>query len=344
MRSISSQSSNGFASISVRRQGGEDLQDVLDRVRLRVDGIPDLPDRTRRPVIETSAFDSPALYVNLHGASDPATLQTLAQRLKEELLSQPELSRLKIWGLIPRNLRIEIDPERLRHFSLTIADVTDAVRANSLDFQAGRLRTEGGTIFLRADDRALYAPDYAGLPIIERPGGASVSLGDIATIEDGFLEGEYLFRLNGEPTIGMEVLVGQKENLLEISRVVRGVVEDFEPQLPTNITATVWGDSAEYIADRLALLRSNGFQGLLLVTLLLSIFLTTATTVIGLMPLLTETSEQAQYLIPAAVSLALGELFGTALMLILVPVLLAVGEDLFALFKVAPAPVVAVDA
>ena len=276
VRSISSQSSNGFASISVRRQGGEDLQDVLDRVRLRVDGIPDLPDRTRRPVIETSAFDFPALYVNLHGDSDPATLHTVAQRLKEELLSQPELSRLKIWGLIPRNLRIEIDPERLRHFGLTgltIADVTDAVRANSLDFQAGRLRTEGGTILLRADDRALYAPDYAGLPIIERPGGASVSLGDLAMIEDGFLEGEYLFRLNGEPTIGMEVLVGQKENLLEISRVVRGVVEDFEPQLPTNITATVWGDSAEYIADRLALLRSNGFQGLLLVTLLLSIFL-----------------------------------------------------------------------
>ncbi|MEO1137483.1 MAG: efflux RND transporter permease subunit, partial [Pseudomonadota bacterium] len=46
-----------------------------------------------------------------------------------------------------------------------------------------------------------------------------------------------------------------------------------------------------------------------------AIFLTTATTVIGLTPLLTETSEQAQYLIPAAVSLAFGELFGTALML-----------------------------
>ncbi len=273
VRSITSQSSNGFASISVRRQGGEDLQKVLDRVRLRIDGIPDLPERTRRPVIETSAFDFPALYVNLHGHADPATLQTVAQRLKEELLSQPELSRLNIWGLIPRNLRIEIDPERLRQFGLTIADVTGAIRANSLDFQAGELRTDGGTVFLRADDRALYAPDYADLPVIERPGGVRVLLGDIAAIEDGFLEGDFLFRLNGEPTVGMEVLVGQKENLLEISRVVRGVVDDFEPQLPTNVTATVWGDSAEYIADRLALLRSNGFQGLLLVTLMLSVFL-----------------------------------------------------------------------
>ncbi len=273
VRSIRSQSVNGFATISVRRAGGEQLQDVLDRVRLRVDSLTDLPSKTRRPVIETSAFDFPALYVNLHGPADPATLHTVAQRLKEELLAQPELSRLQIWGLIPRNLRIEVDPDRLRHYGLTVADVTNAIQANSLDFQAGQLRTEGGAIFLRADDRALYAPEYAALPIIERRDGSHVSLGDVASIEDGFLEGDFLFRLNGEPTIGMEVLVGQKENLLDISRVVREVVEDFEPQLPANITASVWGDSAGYISDRLALLRSNGVQGLLLVMLMLSIFL-----------------------------------------------------------------------
>ena len=64
-----------------------------------------------------------------------------------------------------------------------------------------------------------------------------------------------------------------------------------------------------------------------------AIFLTTATTVIGLLPLMTETSEQAQYLIPAAVSLAFGELFGTALMLVLVPVLIAIAEDVISLLR-----------
>ncbi len=273
VRSITSLSANGVATVSVRRAGGEKLQAVLDRVRIRVDGLTDLPTRARRPVIEASGFDLPALYVNLYGPADPATLQTVAQRLKEELLAEPELSRLKIWGLIPRNLRIEVDPEQLRQLGLTVADVTAAIRANSVNVQAGQLRTESGTIFLRADDRALYAPDYAALPVIERADGSNVPLGDLATIEDGFLEGDFLFRLNGEPTVGMEVLVGQKENLLEISRVVNGVVADFEPQLPPGIKATVWGDSAGYISERLALLRSNGLQGLLLVTLMLSIFL-----------------------------------------------------------------------
>jgi multidrug efflux pump subunit AcrB len=71
----------------------------------------------------------------------------------------------------------------------------------------------------------------------------------------------------------MEVLIGQKENLLEISKVVNRVVEDFAPQLPSGIQATVWGDSASYISDRLSLLSWNGVQGLLLVLLILSIFL-----------------------------------------------------------------------
>lgn len=273
VRSIQSQSSNGYAVVSVRRAGGVDLQAVLDRVRIRIDGMTSLPEKARRPVIEAAGYDFPALYVNLYGQADPATLHSLARRLKENLLAEPELSRLKIWGLVPRELRIEVDPAQLRQYGLTVGDVTRAIRSNSLNFEAGQLRTEGGRIFLRADDRARYGPDYAALPIIERPDATAVRLGDIARIEDGFQDDDFLFRLNGRPTIGMEVLVGQKENLLHISRVVRQVVDEFEPQLPPQIKAQVWGDSAGYISDRLALLRSNGVQGLLLVMLILSIFL-----------------------------------------------------------------------
>jgi multidrug efflux pump subunit AcrB len=273
VRSVTSRSGDSTSFVSVRRAGGQDLQRLLDQVRLRIDAITGLPANVRRPVIDAAGFDFPALYVNLHGDTDPATLQTLARRLKENLLSQPELSRLNIWGLIPREMRIEVLPERLRQLNLTVSDVVSAIQANSLDFQAGTLRTAGGNIYLRADDRAQYAGDYARLPVIERANGSTVPLSDIATITDTFVDGDFLFRLNGDATVGMEILIGQKENLLQISQVVNRVVEDFVPQLPSGIQATVWGDSASYISDRLSLLTSNGVQGLLLVLLVLSIFL-----------------------------------------------------------------------
>ncbi|MEM9106834.1 MAG: efflux RND transporter permease subunit, partial [Pseudomonadota bacterium] len=257
----------------VRRTGETKLQTLLDKVRLRIDAIPDLPATVRRPVIETSGYDFPALYINVHGDTDPATLQTLGERLKDELVAQPEISRLNIWGLHEREMRITLKPEVLQRYNLTIADVTALIRNSSLDFQAGTLRTLDGNIFLRADDRAKYATEFATIPMIERADGTSISLADIASIADTFEEGDYLFRFNGEPTTGMEVLIGQKENLLHISNAVQEVVDYFERQLPPGVQTSVWGNSSDYISDRLRLLRSNGFQGLLLVILILSLFL-----------------------------------------------------------------------
>ena len=273
VRSVTSQSSDEISVVVVRRAGGQDLQKLLDNVRLRIDGITDFPTAARRPVIETGGYDFPALYVNLHGQTDPVTLQTLSERLKEELLAQPELSRLKVWGLHDREMRIEVQPQILERFNLTVADVVGLIRASSLDFQAGTLRTAGGNITLRTDDKAKFSTEFSGIPIIENADGTSVALGEIAAVSDTFREGDYLFRFNGAPTAGMEVLVGQKENLLRISEVVHKVVRSFERQLPPGVSVTIWGDASNYIADRLKLLRSNGIQGLLLVVLVLSMFL-----------------------------------------------------------------------
>jgi multidrug efflux pump subunit AcrB len=273
VRSVSSQSSNGFSEVTVRRAGGQDLNRLLDKVRLRVDGVSNLPSVITRPVIDTDGFDFPALYVNLHGDTDPVTLQRLSERLREELLAQPELSRLKVWGLHEREMRIEVEPQILRQLDLTVADVVARIQSSSLDFQAGTLRTVGGDIYLRADDKARFSTQFANIPIIEHTDGTLIALGEMGTVRDTFREGDYLFRFNGHPTTGMEVLVGNRENLLRISEVVHETVDNFRSQLPSGVDISVWGDASSYISDRLALLRSNGVQGLMLVTLLLAVFL-----------------------------------------------------------------------
>lgn len=273
VRSISSQTENGFSVVSVRRAGGQDIQKLLDRVRLRIDRIRDFPSAVKHPVIDSSGYDFPALYISLYGQVDPKTLQVLTDRLKENLQAQPELSRLKVLGLFTREVRIEVEPELLRRYNLVVADVAERIRENSLSFRSGSLRTKGGNIILKADDKSLFYNDFVNLPIIERADGSSVLLGEIAHVTDAFEEGEYLFRFNGVPTTGIEVLVGHKENLLHISEVVNRVTESFGNQLPSGVDIAVWGDSAGYISDRLQLLRSNGIQGLLLVLLVLSLFL-----------------------------------------------------------------------
>ena len=273
VRSISTLSVEGLSRVTVRRANDQELDKLLDKVRLRMESGIELPTKAERPIIDANSVDFPALYINLFGETDRNTLNALAKRLKEALLAEPELSRLKLWGLYKQELRIEVDRDKLYVLNLTISDLVERVRANSLFFQAGKLRTQAGQIFIKTDKQARYLSDYQSIPIIEAANGDTVYLGDIAKIYDDFEEGDYLFKFNGENTAGMEVLVGHKENLLHVSEVANRVVDEFRTQLPSGVDISIWGDSAGYIEDRLTLLTNNGTQGLLLVLLILALFL-----------------------------------------------------------------------
>jgi multidrug efflux pump subunit AcrB len=215
----------------------------------------------------------PALYLQVHGQTDPEPLQRVARRFQEELMARPEISKLRVWGQRKPEIRIEIEPYLLERHDLTIKQIVGIIQQASLRFQAGTLKTEGGDIVLRADDLAHFGGDYRDISLLEIRDGSKVRLDDIATITDGYGDEEIVARFDGNPTVGMEVLIAQRENLLQISKAVRETITDFEPQLPPEIQIASWGDSAGYISERLSLLRTNAFQGLLLVTVILAIFL-----------------------------------------------------------------------
>jgi multidrug efflux pump subunit AcrB len=188
-------------------------------------------------------------------------------------MARPEISQLRVWGQRKPEIRIEIEPYLLERHDLTIKQIVGIIQQASLRFQAGTLKTEGGDIVLRADDLAHFGGDYRDISLLEIRDGSKVRLDDIATITDGYGDEEIVARFDGNPTVGMEVLIAQRENLLQISKAVRETITDFEPQLPPEIQIASWGDSAGYISERLSLLRTNAFQGLLLVTVILAIFL-----------------------------------------------------------------------
>ncbi|MDX5593464.1 efflux RND transporter permease subunit [Pseudovibrio sp. SPO723] len=273
VKNIRSVSEPGFSRISIQKVNGYKLQELLDDVRLKVDGIYDLPKDARRPIIETNNFDVPALYVSIHGETDLKTLQSLARSLRLRLLAGEEISRVNDWGLQGQEIAVELKPGTLERLDLTISEVMTKIQESSLYFQGGTLRREGGYISLRADSQAYTVEDYRQIPLIEWADGSTTYLGDVATITDGFEEVDFQTRFNGLQSVGMEVLIGRKDNLLNVSAEANEIIEDFNRTLPEGVTAEIWGDSSTYISDRLRLLSSSAVQGLFLVALLLAIFL-----------------------------------------------------------------------
>jgi len=273
VKAVRAASTPGVSVIEVQKINGTQLQKLLDNVRLKIDGIYDLPKEARRPVIETNNFDVPALYVQVFGDTDLKSLQKIARDLRADLLASPEISRVNNWGLQDQEISIEFQPGTLERLDLTIADVMARIGEASLYFQGGTLRTEGGYISLRADSQAYSLADFQQIPILQWPDGTTTLLGDVAAISDGFAETDIETRFNRRPSVGMEVLIGRKDNLLKVSDAAEAIVAEAERSLPHGVEIAVWGNSRDYISDRLELLGNSALQGLILVVLVLALFL-----------------------------------------------------------------------
>ncbi len=272
IKKVYSTSLEGYSSILVQKRPGYSLQRLQDDVRMRLDAIYNLPQAAERPVISRNDFDFPALIVQLYGG-DTETLQRLGRGLREALLAEPEISKLNLWGERRPELRIEVRPEILEKYDLTIRDIAEKIEQSSLTFKAGTLKTEGARIALRADSQRYYYRDFVEIPIYQLSDGSQLLLGEVAEVHDGYEEDDVIVRFNGQPALGMEVLIGRTENLLDIAEVVKKTVADFQKMVPPEVKLTVWADSSHYISDRLDLLKNNALQGLLLVFILLALFL-----------------------------------------------------------------------
>lgn len=271
-RTVSS-SVEGYAEVSIERNTGYDIQTLLEDTRTRVDGIVGWPNTAERPSITRDEFSVFGLIVQVAGQVDEHTLQKAARLVEEELQAHPQITNLEIFGKRPLEVALEVNQARLQAHGLTAADVQNAVFQNSLDYRAGVFESGGQRILLRADGKALHEEDFAEIPVVTLANGSVIRLRDVATIRDGFEEQFVRARFNGQPSVGLIINTDHKSNLLHVRKAVDEVLAQVEPQLPASVELHVWADAAQYIQERLSLLRTNAWQGLIIIIVLLTLFL-----------------------------------------------------------------------
>ncbi|AWX99865.1 multidrug transporter [Marinomonas primoryensis] len=273
IKKISSFSSEGTSSVSVQKQDGYPLDRLSNDIRTRLDSIYGLPEKSEKPIITRNDFDLPAMIVQLYGNIDTDTLQKTAGDIREALLALPEVSKIKTWGMRQPEIRIELIPEKMQAYDLSPSFVISSIQQSSLSFQAGSLKTIGGSIALRANSERLNRIDFEKIFIKSLKDGRSILLSEVAHIIDDYEDNESIVRFNGQAGIGMEILIGRKDNLLDIAAAVKKSISEQRLTLPNEIKLVSWADSSHYITERLDLLKDNAVQGLLLVFILLALFL-----------------------------------------------------------------------
>ena len=270
---IDSVAREGFGTVTIEVVKNWDLKKLLDEVKAEVNRITTLPEEAEQSIISEVTRRSRVINVALYGDTSETTLKHLAEKIKDDITNLPNISLADIQGVRDPEIHIEISEATLRRYGVTLDQVADAIRNASLDLPAGRIKTTTGEILIRTKGQRYFAEDYRDVAVITRVDGSKVTLGQLATLSEGFEDVDMGGRFQGKPTALIVVYRVAAQNALNVAAAVRKYIEEIRPSLPEGVEIAYYRDRSEILKSRLELLLKNMAVGLILVSFLLWLFM-----------------------------------------------------------------------
>jgi multidrug efflux pump subunit AcrB len=270
---LRSTASEGFCSVVIELADGADNTKVTNDIKSKIDAIDTFPKETEKPVTAEITFAATVLDIAISGLADERTLKHIGQGVRDDLAALAGVSQVELLFARPYEISVEISEQTLRRHSITLAEVGRIIEQSSIDIPGGSLKTMGGEILLRTKGQAYSAQEFEDITVLTRSDGTQVTLGEIATVIDGFEESDLLSRFDGDPALIVRVSRVGKEDIMLIADSVKAYLEDARRSIPEGISLTIWKDESQDLVDRLDALTKNARSGLLLVLLVLTLFL-----------------------------------------------------------------------
>jgi multidrug efflux pump subunit AcrB len=287
IKRLSSVASEGVGSVILELEADvRDVQKVLNEVRSEVDRLPGFPPlRAEEPEIKQVTLRRPAIKVavvgpDLRGPEAELKLRTVAEQVRDEVLQLPAVSQADIGAAKDFQIDVEISESTLRKYGLSLRSVADLIRRENIEVPAGVMRTSSQELLLRGKNKRLVGDEIATIPLVTRKDGAVLTIDDLATVYDYFVDTTSSTFVDGKPGMVVRVSKTTDEDLLAIVAEVRDFVtrakgpEGYNSyRVPEGYRLVAFDDSSILVRDRLELLRRNGLQGLILVFVILAAFL-----------------------------------------------------------------------
>jgi multidrug efflux pump subunit AcrB len=273
IESVQSTADESFATITAGIYEDYDTNAVMDEIKSAIDGIVSFPEQAERPTVNRVEFNNHALNVQLYGDLDERGLKELAEQVKQELTLDEDIAFVQINGARDFEISIEVSEHTLLQYGLTLNEVAEAVRRSSLDLPGGSIKTVNGDILLRTRGQARSQYEFERVVLISNPDGTRVTIGDIATINDGFVEKDGFSFFDGQNSIGLQVFAVGNQDLIKVSDAAKRYVAEKRNKLPQGVSITTWADITFYLEGRMTMMMKNLGMGALLVFIILGMFL-----------------------------------------------------------------------
>lgn len=275
VRSITSQSRDGRASISVEFFLGVNIEQAANDVRDRVSRAQrSLPDDADPPAVsKADANSSPILMMTLewpgHSLLD---LSAQAVRIQERLQTVSGVAEVAIWGERRKSIRLRIDPAKLASANLTLQDVRNVLKAENVELPAGQLDGVYSSVSLRAETGLVTSEQFMDLAL-KQSGTGVVRLGDVATAQSMAENEKTMVRVNGIPMLSLAVVPQPGANQIQIAddAIERALL--IMKDMPAGLKLTPAVDNTRYVRMALAEVEETILIAFLLVVLIIFLFL-----------------------------------------------------------------------
>ncbi|TVS14033.1 MAG: efflux RND transporter permease subunit [Gammaproteobacteria bacterium] len=273
IRRMRALANEGLCTVTLEILEGFDSGQVANDIKSQVDGINTFPVETEKPIVSKFLFRGGVMQIMLAGDTDERTLKEIGQDLREQLAGLPGISQVETAFTRPYEISVEVPEQMLRRHGLSLAQVGDAIRRTSVDMPGGSIRTESGEILLRTEGQAYTARELEDVVVLTRADGTQLHLREIATLVDGFEEGDLRARLDGTPAMMVKVFRVGDEDIIKMARTINAFLEAYVPTLPEGVRLAIWQDESQELRVRLDTLIENARNGLILVLIVLALFL-----------------------------------------------------------------------
>jgi multidrug efflux pump subunit AcrB len=271
VKEIRSEAREGMAVVTVEMEESGDFPAFKDEIDTEIAAIDDFPVDVEDPVIAELHTSDPVLSILAAGPMSASDLKAYCEDLKRRLQTLSAVSLVDIEGFADHQLRIELFPDALMKYGVSVADVADVVARQNVDMPAGVIEANERDILLRFVEQRKSVRELEDLIIIAQRNGAELKLRDLGRVVDLFELEEDRINLGGRRAGLLQVKMNKNQDVIRVAKAVRAFLDqerERAPQLEIEITR----DSSALVAGRLQMLLTNGWQGMILVFVVMWMF------------------------------------------------------------------------
>jgi HAE1 family hydrophobic/amphiphilic exporter-1 len=272
LRSVTKEGVSHVAVIFVLERNREAAaQDVRDKVAAI---ISQLPEGTDAPVVDKFDVESsPIVSIAVAGNRSLREVTEIARKqVKEDLETLRGVGSVTLIGGLERAINVTVDTDKLAAYNIPIQQVKAALRSQNLEIPSGHVDQGAKELVLRTMGRIDKVEDFAQL-IVGNVHGRPLTIGDIATVTDSFVEPRNLARLDGNPAVSLLIRKQSGTNTVEVIDHIKERLAQLKPVLPPDITLEVVRDHSRFIKKSIDEVQFHLVLASLLVSLTVLLFI-----------------------------------------------------------------------